>query len=58
VTHFVYRFCIWHVWYVVLAFLASTVVKKALLPLQLFAAGHSYFPGDSFVHCIGNITFL
>lgn len=28
------------------AFLTSTVVQKALLPLQLFSTGQCYFPGD------------
>jgi len=33
---------------VVLAFLASTIVKKSTLPIQLFATGQSHFPG----HCL------
>ena len=35
---------------VTLAFLTSTVVEKALLPLHLFSTGHCYFPGDCFMY--------
>jgi len=36
---------------VFLAFLASTIVKKSMLPIWLFATGHSHFPGDCLTDC-------
>jgi len=42
---------------VTLAFLTSTVVEKALLPLHLFSTGHCYFPGDCFMYITTMFSF-
>jgi len=44
---------------VLLAFLTSTIVKKATLPLHLFSTGQCYFPGDCFEqYCFSSVVAL